>query len=347
MTDLLSSIYVQNDFKPIILNTPGIFLNIKVSDDETLAIVTVDETKGNLYSREQFENISRQIRTFATNNNSLRYRFLYLLISEDDTCIKRLLTDNVSCWRIIPSQKQLMIFETACDEFLTLRNPIENMLATKPLDVSDSDNESSSILDKEVNVKLAPVNLGIVAINIIVFIIMSIISTPGSEDISDKFALGWDLFFNKKEYYRIFTSMFVHAGIDHLYNNMIVLLVIGSYFELAVGKINYIIVYFSSGIIAGLTSMLYNMSNNDYVQSVGASGAIFGMTGGMIAVILINYFHAHSPDLMKIIFVAFLSLYGGFTSQGVDNAAHIGGIVSGFLVAFVLYSLRIKRKKYS
>ena len=158
MTDLLSSIYVQNDFKPIILNTPGIFLNIKVSDDETLAIVTVDETKGNLYSREQFENISRQIRTFATNNNSLRYRFLYLLISEDDTCIKRLLTDNVSCWRIIPSQKQLMIFETACDEFLTLRNPIENMLATKPLDVSDSDNESSSILDKEVNVKLAPVN---------------------------------------------------------------------------------------------------------------------------------------------------------------------------------------------
>ena len=78
MTDLLSSIYVQNDFKPIILNTPGIFLNIKVSDDETLAIVTVDETKGNLYSREQFENISRQIRTFATNNNSLRYRFLYL-----------------------------------------------------------------------------------------------------------------------------------------------------------------------------------------------------------------------------------------------------------------------------
>ena len=176
---------------------------------------------------------------------------------------------------------------------------------------------------------------------------MSIISTPGSEDISDKFALGWDLFFNKKEYYRIFTSMFVHAGIDHLYNNMIVLLVIGSYFELAVGKINYIIVYFSSGIIAGLTSMLYNMSDNDYVQSVGASGAIFGMTGGMIAVILINYFHAHSLDLMKIIFVAFLSLYGGFTSQGVDNAAHIGGIVSGFLVAFVLYSLRIKRKKYS
>ena len=93
--------------------------------------------------------------------------------------------------------------------------------------------------------------------------------------------------------------------------------------------------------------MLYNMSNNDYVQSVGASGAIFGMTGGMIAVILTNYFHAHSLDLMKIIFVAFLSLYGGFTSQGVDNAAHIGGIVSGFLVAFVLYSLRIKRKKYS
>lgn len=90
--------------------------------------------------------------------------------------------------------------------------------------------------DKEVNVNLPLINLGIVAINIIVFIIMSIISTPGSEDISDKFALGWDLFFNKKEYYRIFTSMFVHAGIDHLYNNMIVLLVIGSYLNLQSAK---------------------------------------------------------------------------------------------------------------
>lgn len=206
MTDLLSSIYVQNDFKPIILNTPGIFLNIKVSDDETLAIVTVDETKGNLYSREQFENISRQIRNFCHKLIIVSdTRFLYLLISEDDTCIKRLLTDNVSCWRIIPSQKQLMIFETACDEFLTLRNPIENMLATKPLDVSDSDNESSPSWTKEVNVKLAPVNLGIVAINIIVFIIMSIISTPGSEDISDKFALGWVFFSIKKN-----TTVFLH-----------------------------------------------------------------------------------------------------------------------------------------
>lgn len=353
MINSLNEIFDQNQYRKISLNIPGIFLNEKKNADSTLVIVTIDEHNGNIYTGEQFENISRQIRSFIVNENCTIYRFLYIIISDDDSSIKRLLHNDVSYWRIVPSARRLMVFETSCDDFLMLREPIENMLLkyldepyNKPSDNSISDFEdSSSIFDKEINVKLAVANIAIVVLNIIVFIVISILSPPGSDDIIDKLALDWDLVINHGEFYRIFTCMFVHAGIDHIYNNMIVLLFIGSYFELAIGRLNYIIVYFLSGVIAGLTSMVYNMSNNNNVQSVGASGAIFGIIGGMTAVILIKYFHTHSIDLKKIIFIAFLSLYGGFSSQGVDNAAHVGGFISGFLISFILYLLHIKHEK--
>lgn len=353
MIDSLNIIFNQNQFRTIELNISGIFLNVKKNADSTLAIVTIDEASGIIYTREQFENISRQIRKFIINENCTRYRFLYIIISDDDNCIKRLLHDNINYWRIVPSARQLMIFETSCDDFLILRKPIENMLfqnhnkitGTQPADTMTSTDDDTSMLAKEINIKPAIANIIIVILNVIVFIAISIISPPGSYDISDKLALDWNLVINHGEFYRLLTCMFVHAGIDHIYNNMIVLLFIGSYFEIAIGHLNYIIVYFSSGIIAGLTSMVYNMSNNNHVQSVGASGAIFGIIGGMTAVILIKYFHKHNLDLKKIIFIAFLSLYSGFSSQDVDNAAHVGGFIAGFLISFIIYLVHIKREK--
>lgn len=128
MINSLNEIFSLMQYQKITLNIPGIFLNIKTSAKSTLAIVTVDEQSGNIYTKEQFENISLQIRNFIQNNNCLRYRFLYIIISDDDNCIKRLLSNDVSYWRIVPCANRLMIFETACDDFLVLREPIENML---------------------------------------------------------------------------------------------------------------------------------------------------------------------------------------------------------------------------
>lgn len=65
----------------------------------------------------------------------------------------------------------------------------------------------------------------------------------------------------------------------------------------------------------------------------------------MTAIILVKYFHKHNLDLKKIIFIAFLSLYSGFSSQGVDNAAHVGGFISGFLISFIIYSIRTVKEK--
>ena len=114
-----------------------------------------------------------------------------------------------------------MIFETACDDFLVLREPIENMLlqTSKKSDLNDS----TSIFVKDVNVLLVVMYFGSIVFYVIIFIVISILSPPGSDDISDKLALDWTLVINHGEIYRLLTCMFVHAEIDHIYNNMIVL----------------------------------------------------------------------------------------------------------------------------
>lgn len=138
------------------------------------------------------------------------------------------------------------------------------------------------------------------------------------------------------EWYRLFTCMFLHNGIEHIFNNMLVLAFIGSSVELEIGSRRYGVLYIGSGILAGCTSMVYNMLRNDMVVSVGASGAIFGTVGAMLCLVLFRKGRRAGYSVRQIAWMAFLSLYGGFTSQGVDNAAHIGGFIGGFLIALLL-----------
>ena len=184
---------------------------------------------------------------------------------------------------------------------------------------------------------LPPCTLALVIINVILFLIT---------DFSDMFslssrlfnhgALSWQSVIYDKEYYRLITCMFLHDGIDHIFNNMIVLYLMGSYLEQHVGSLRYLVIYFSSGILAGCTSMVYNMVQNAYISSVGASGAIFGLTGGILGVVLLQRKNGRDMDLKRLILAIFLSLYSGFMEPYVDNAAHVGGFVAGFLITIIL-----------
>ncbi|WP_330657376.1 rhomboid family intramembrane serine protease [Anaerocolumna aminovalerica] len=140
--------------------------------------------------------------------------------------------------------------------------------------------------------------------------------------------------------------MYLHKNldtIDHLVNNMLVLFFIGDKLEKIVGKAKYLCIYFISGLLAGMASLGYNMVKNNYVVSAGASGAIFGVVGAMAFIVLINKGRIKDISSRQMVVFVLLSLYGGLTSQGIDNAAHIGGLLSGAILAAVLYRMH-KRK---
>ena len=139
------------------------------------------------------------------------------------------------------------------------------------------------------------------------------------------------------EFYRIFTSMFLHFGISHLLNNMVLLGALGWNLELEIGKIRILLIYLVSGIGGNLLSLYHGISAETYAVSAGASGAIFGLMGALLYVVIANRGMLGRLSGRGMLVMVMLSLYFGLTSSGVDNWAHIGGLISGFVIAVILY----------
>ncbi len=134
------------------------------------------------------------------------------------------------------------------------------------------------------------------------------------------------------QYWRFFTSMFLHIGLLHLAFNMYALYLFGDLVEDIYGRASFIAIYVLSGFLGGVTSYTFG---SPYVIAVGASGAIFGLIGAWAAY---NYKRRGtalgSANLRGAAIIVAINLVLGFTLPGVDNLAHIGGLVAGGVAGF-------------
>lgn len=182
------------------------------------------------------------------------------------------------------------------------------------------------------------INFALVAVNAVVFLYLEAIgSTEDAVFMVKHGAVFAPFVILGGEYYRLFTAMFLHFGPAHLANNMLVLLVLGEKMEKALGHIKYLILYLTSGLAASVISLAVQRSAGRANVSAGASGAIFGVVGGLVYVIAINHGQLDGLTNKQMGFMILLTLYHGFTSAGVDNAAHIGGLISGLVLGILLY----------
>ena len=187
------------------------------------------------------------------------------------------------------------------------------------------------------------VNIALAAVNVLVFLYLEAIgSTEDGVFMVKHGAVFAPFVILGGEYYRLFTAMFLHFGVSHLANNMLVLLVLGEKMERALGHIKYLIFYLASGVAANSISLAVQVRTGQASVSAGASGAIFGVVGGLVYVIAIHHGQLDGLTNRQLGFMVLLTLYHGFTSAGVDNMAHIGGLISGFILGILLY-----RRKYA
>ncbi len=179
-------------------------------------------------------------------------------------------------------------------------------------------------------------NLIIVAVNILVFLVMSIVGD--TEDTQFMLAHGAEFapLVAQGEYYRLVTSMFLHFGIDHLFSNMLVLIFLGDALEECVGKLRYLLIYLGGGLAGNIVSVWFALRTGDFAVSAGASGAVFAVIGALIFLVIRNKGRLGDYSRRRLILMAALSVLQGLTAGGVDNCAHIGGVVAGFLLALVL-----------
>mgnify|MGYP001858859413 FL=1 len=185
--------------------------------------------------------------------------------------------------------------------------------------------------------------VALIVINIVVFFILTMFGdTEDAVFMLQHGAMYEPYIIEGHEYYRIFTCLFLHFGITHLLNNMVLLGALGWNLELEIGKVRFVIIYFASGIIGNIVSLFYDLTLEQPAVSAGASGAIFGLMGALLYVVIANRGRLGRLSGRGMLVMVILSLYFGLTSTGVDNLAHIGGLVSGFLLAVLLY----RRKQY-
>ena len=191
----------------------------------------------------------------------------------------------------------------------------------------------------------APCTVALIAVNVIVFLFLSFRGmTEDGMFLLEHGAMYVPYMIEKGEYYRIFTSMFLHFGFDHLLNNMVILAAIGWNLEYEIGQLKFVILYLFSGLGGNLLSAYWDIRVGDYAVSAGASGAIFGVIGALLYVAIRNRGRIGDISGKGLVFMIILSLYYGYISGGVDNMAHIGGLIAGFLLSVLLY--RKKNRKF-
>lgn len=199
---------------------------------------------------------------------------------------------------------------------------------------NEKDNEIASDVFKS---KKPYVTLGIIFINFVIFLLMYILGN-GSTDSNTlvKFGALYKPFVLNGDYFRIVTTAFLHIGVIHLLVNNYSLYVLGSQMENFLGKFKFLFVYLVSAISGSLMSLIFTDA-----LSAGASGAIFGLLGSML---YFGYnYRVFLGNVLKsqIIPLIILNLFIGFVLPGIDNAAHIGGLVGG---VFATMAVGLKHK---
>lgn len=174
----------------------------------------------------------------------------------------------------------------------------------------------------------------LIFINIVMFVLMYMLGN-GSENTNTliDFGANYILLTKAGEYYRLITSGFLHIGLIHLLLNMYSLYIVGTQVEYFYGKVKYIIIYLFSLIMGSLFTVALSSVNT---VSAGASGAIFGLLGSILYFGVKYRGYIGNSLVNQIVPVVVLNLIIGFTTPGIGNAAHIGGLVGGYLISMAV-----------
>ncbi|MCM1251336.1 MAG: rhomboid family intramembrane serine protease [Clostridium sp.] len=339
----LERLLIEQGFDKVPSNLPEFSFFFR-RENTYVNVLHIIDYKQELYiTEDQYTHIKEKIQDFFQGKGSVEVHILSLIICADTAKAKQLCGSDAFCWIIDAAQNRLLIHENQAADFYGMKDILENFL----YDIS-----TAADMEKEDYAGSAPdyqrdwsavknafqcyrVNVLLVIINAILFMIC----TFTGDLLYNVGAFSVRNLIEDREWYRVLTSMFLHADIGHLVSNMLILYYIGNVVEKQVGHIPYIIIYFLSGFIGNVFSAGYEMMTGYYTSSIGASGAVFGIEGALLLLALLHKGKLADVTTGRIVFSLAFSLYCGFTDRYVNNAAHVGGVIAGFLAAGIFWLL--------
>ena len=249
-------------------------------------------------------------------------------------------TNNIDCVKInkfediSKYEKILNVFPNILEIEKDEKKGIELFLKLTN-DINEKNYEESKKVDDVFSKKRPIITYILIAINVIMYLLITLLGHDAF-NFNPNVLYKYGALVNKgnmiqvADYLRLVSSIFLHGGLIHLLFNMYSLYIIGPQLESFFGKIKYTIIYLVSGLCGNLLSMLFL---NDLEVSVGASGAIFGLIGALV------YFGYHYRVYLggviksQIIPLIVINLFIGYMISGINNIAHIGGLIGGILIS--------------
>ena len=329
----------EKNYNPIILHgiNDEIWLENLDSDYRVIRIVGhyIHNNEQMNFDKFKLNRIIKQIKkkTFTLNMNVLS---IYVDVG-DNVSLKEEVEDHyksifVTKIKDLKNPELLEVFPDIIEKTKFEEKGID-LFAKITNDINNKNIDKGERLAKIFTNKSSFITYTIIIICVIVFGLMYILGN-GSMDEGTLLAFGanWGLLTKNGEYFRLLTCAFLHIGIVHLLFNMYALYVIGPQVESFFGKFKFILIYLLSAISASTLSLIFN----DNVISAGASGAIFGLLGALLY--FGYYYRVYLGNVLKsqIIPIILINLLFGFVVSGVDNAAHVGGLIGGVLTSMAL-----------
>ena len=332
-------LFYLEGYDKIPTNLPEYVFFCRRENQGVTVVFVVDYHRGVYISEDQYTHMKKRGAEFFHAGGGADVHLLSLILSEDTETAKRLCANDRFCWLIDKMSNRLIIHENQTADFYGWKTVLEDFLSQSSYDagyadVSPADGPTPGSRERIAAMPWA--NICLVAVNVIVFLICTFMG----DLLYNKGAFGAAQIMEDQSYYRIITSLFLHADIQHLFNNMIILYFVGEIVEKKIGHIPYIFVYFLSGITGNIFSAAYELLTGEYYSSIGASGAVFGVEGALLYLVIINHGRMEYLTAGRLVFAILFSLYSGLTSTDVNNAAHIGGLLMGFAAAVMIVIIR-------
>jgi rhomboid protease GluP len=322
----------------------GVFYKYYQQGFHVVMMISLDDTKTLTIEQHQvmqervmdlFYHPQGRLADFPEGYPVYHVELLTLLAGRNTDMMHQLCSVQKNVWGYETKQGRLIIYENQPGDFWGLKSALENCR----VDSKVTRNINTGFEWK----KLSYTTIAIAAINVIVYLILEILGdTQDPFYIASHGGMYPEFLQVNHQWWRIITAMFIHFGLPHLVNNMVIFCCVGSRLERAVGHLKMFVIYMLSGIGGGILSYFMMLYSGDYAVSAGASGAVFGMIGGLIWVVIRHRGRFEGLTVKGMMLMVALSLYYGFSTIGIDNWCHVGGILTGFLAAMILYHKKVE-----
>ena len=327
----LNLLLMEDRFQIIPTDIDTVYMYGRIKNNQLYLINIIDMQKNLVISLEQYEAYKKITEEQFIRQGFERIFLLNIFVISNGKMVDKDFLETVPNynsnlvdfhWVLDLDNKLLMIPKEQPKKYANVENMIKSII---------EDNQYKTKKNIQYKTDKTTMTYGLIIINVIIWVCININQTANNVLINFG-ALQPISVLEKNQYYRMITAMFLHIDFTHLFYNMFSLYIFGTRLEKITGRYRFIGIYLFSGLGGNLLSYIVSLLRCNVIISIGASGAIYGLQGAALYITMItkDSFEGISEGLLGVMIVS--GLIFGFTANNIDNMAHLGGLITGYII---------------